>query len=291
MSFAFAALALFLIALPGILFRFNYRRLDQGSGVFLGTAVEETAYGIAIAAVIHYVLLVVLGLNDNLDYRHLLSLVAGEEEAPRGVALQALTESFWEIGAYLLVSAIIGMVLGWISRITIRFFHLDLYLEGMRFPDKWYYIFNGEDNILMELSENGGKPGWRQLRNTIKSIEGVHVTMVVQQGDQILLYGGIPIRYQLDKGKLDRIILKNPYRLPLPEVWGPDVEEIYLLDGPAPGSGVPYYPISSSLFVVNYSDVRTIGFKYFKVEIIEGQERNASEEAEITPPEASQEVE
>ena len=275
MDFALAAIIVFLIALPGVLFRYSYRRLAAGTTVTFKTVVDETALGIIFAIIVHGILIVIirlLGLRDNIDFRNLILIISGDDSENGRLALSALASNLRHACYYILASSGLGFILGFIAQKTVRIFLLDLYFDRFRFPDPWWYVFRGEEWILHDLRQSYGKAPWRHLRSALKSQIVTHATAVVQQGDKLMLYGGIIVKYYYENGTIDRIVLSGAYRLPLPEKYSDELENIYTgrtLFSDAEQrlrlAELQYFPITSDLLVIDYSDIKTLGLMYYTI--------------------------
>ena len=299
MNIALAALSLFLLALPGILFRLTYRRISPETPVRLQLVVEETAIGITFAALIHFCFLGVLGFVTGLfeglstlsldkdDFRHLLALIAGETGEAQRRALNAVAGSFWPTALYLIMAALVGGLLGLCARMAVRSFGLDLRYKWFRFPDPWYYLLSGEDAALnkaisSEAASDGGGDIVRLRRlgqipkgvkrsnilERVKEIDAVHATVIVQQGEEVLMYGGVLSKCFYSKGQLDRIVLLSSYRLPLPKTWEARHENTFKMALTPLGKRalVPeVYPISAEALVIDYVDIKTLAVRCYRL--------------------------
>lgn len=290
MNIALAALCLFLLALPGILARLTYRKLIFESPVQFQAAVEEIAFGIVFAAIIHFFLLLALSVADwglttihlpdlwkAVEYRHVLTLISGEDGEARSRVLEAVAHDFWRVVGYLILASITGAAVGRQIRIIVRKGGFDLKFHWLRFPDEWHYILAGEDAAIMRAREAATRVGTqaprrlsrKALLKQVAAVDMVHVTVVVQQGDDVTLYGGILLRHYYVSGQLDRIALLKPYRLPLPTEWNHRIDEqfdnVFNKDPSAQRPG-DLYPIKAEVLVIDYCDVKTLAVQCIELE-------------------------
>jgi hypothetical protein len=269
MNIAFPALIIALLLLPGIVFRYAYSRGSWGwtSPVSFRGVSDELAYGAVFAVVIHLISLEVAALSGHrADGRSLLAFLTGNF-GPTGEryegAIASVADHPAAIGTYFLgvvgVAAITGRASHWLVRET----NLDHRTQILRFKNEWHYLLTGE---VLSFAERGGK----------REIDGVFLSAVVDHGKEAYLYRGIVVDWSFDSdGGLENVRLRLAHRRKLDadrtvsakaaEYVGPDDR---------------YYAIRGDLFVLRYSEMKTINLDYFSL----SEDLSTTAEVVTTPP-------
>jgi len=264
MNIAFPALLILLLILPGMIFRYGYARGSWGwtSPISFRTVSDELAYSAIFAVGLHFLWLV-LGalLGYQADLAALLALLTGNfgpqgqyyEGAVRSVSDHSIALATYFISLFL-AAAIGGRSAHWF----IRWSGLDLRTQIFRFKNEWYYLLTGE---ILSFKEVSIAP---------REIDGVYLSAVVDHGRESYLYRGIVEDWSFDRdGQLDTIRLRFTHR------------RLLSADRPAPaqtetGSYVPpderYYEVRGDLFVLRYSQIKTLNLDYFSLsEVRDGE--------------------
>jgi hypothetical protein len=249
MNFAFPALVVFILTLPGIIAGYWYRKGDWPIPIYVRPIAEETAYSVIIAAMLHTpwatflhltgfhidlepVLMFLVG-SFGKDNDHLVSVVRSVTDHPSRVVI-------YFFGLYLL-----SAVTGFAAHKLVRTRGWDRKYEFLRFDNFWFYLFEGE---ILEFPDIPSAP---------QQIDGVYLSAVVQHGERSYLYRGVVEQYYFDRsGNLDRVLLALAARRDLSDDRAPDQQ--HQVEGDS-----RYYGIEGDFFVLRYSEMKTICIEYF----------------------------
>jgi hypothetical protein len=261
MSFAFPALLVFLLVLPGIILRYSYARGPWGwaSPTSLRRVSEELAYGVAFALVLHVAWLVLvrrLGFEPDVDSMFLL-LVGnfGERSEHLERVRSSVAGHYPGVAAYLVSLYAAAGVAGNLGHRAVRRLKLDHLTKTFRFDNYWYYMLTGE---VLDFRENAGEG---------RSVDGVYFSAVVDHASGSYLYRGIVSDFTFDRdGALDTVVLTDAHRRKLVD----DREE----REPPPhiGPSEPderYYEIRGDFLVLRSAEIRTVNLDYFAVTLEE----------------------
>jgi hypothetical protein len=270
MNFALPALVVFLVLLPGFLFRSLLRRAERTSLDYspFGQVVSEA---VVWSCLLHGAWLIgseqILGreLQPAVLLRLLASDPAGQTRAADSVA-----EHWNWVTAYfstlLAFSVLAPIVLRWIvtKRRWDRWQHpLSRFVRLRDAP--WYYVLTGADFT----EEN--QP------------DLIAISAVVDVAGEPMLYYGLLDDFFVDQdGVLDRLVMQQVMRRPLkadkslpPAV---PVAELHgsqtLLDR--------FYPVDGDYFVLRYSEAITLNIEYIKLKSDEGE--GSSNQAGLSEP-------
>jgi len=155
---------------------------------------------------------------------------------------------------YLIATNGAALVVGGTLHGIVRFCQLDLRWERLRFNNEWHYLFSGE--------------AWLYETDQATDIDFVFVSVVVEQGDDSILYWGLLSDYVFDRtGALDKIVLTDAQRRFLggesDRDREPSEEETQEIDLPL--SSDRYYSIRGEYFVIEYEGVQTLNVEYYQV--------------------------
>ncbi|MEO5930924.1 MAG: hypothetical protein ABIR47_13385 [Candidatus Kapaibacterium sp.] len=255
MNIAFPALVILLLALPGILLRYAYRKgLFWKSPVILGPLADEVGGGIIAALVLHALCLLVIEVCSHLtvDFESLLILLTGwpklDVRQEQGV-LYSISHYHAAVLIYFIGSNLLGVVLGYGLHWLVRVLHLDLRYSALRFSNEWHYIFWGEkrafDQKLLDI----------KLLLT-REVDITHISAVVDEGGESLLYWGILTEYHFNRaGELDLIVLEQASRrkLSADRQIGNAADEI---------EEERFYPIRGDYLTLRYTNIRNLNIQY-----------------------------
>lgn len=244
MNVAFPALLVFLIILPGFIFRHSFRLSEK-------TSIDQTPFatafvkGIVWAAFLHLPWVSIAALISHpVDYEALLMLLASpqRENALITVIAQAGKDFpliiFYFISLYL-ASALIGVIL----RQTVVSFRLDsrkLIGQFVKFDTPWYYLFSGYNEEF--------------------EVDGVVISAIVEVDKTAYLYTGLLKEYFFaPDGTLDRLILEMAMRRPLSQDKESEEEE--------PEQRYKrFYVVTGDYFVLRHSEVKTLNIEFLRIE-------------------------
>lgn len=253
MNIAFPAVFIIILVLPGIICRYWYRKGKWKHPLNVEPIAEETAKSIFLAAVLHafWVSFVQFG-NYKVDLEAVLSLLVGYQNQ---VFEQAIQSALSDPGAVLIYFAslyVASALLGYAAHCLVRNLKLDHKHRFLRFDNPWYYLFSGE---MGDFPENSDEDSAHKYNSGL-----VHVSAVMQQGDNAYLYFGQIETFEFDRqGNLDRLMLKYAVRRRLDNDRSADVQHQSPYDDPR------YYAIgkgSDDFLVIRYADIRTLNIEY-----------------------------
>jgi hypothetical protein len=261
MSFAFPALLVSLLVLPGIILRYSYARGPWGwaSPTSMRRVSEELAYGVTYALVLHAIWLVLVrGLGFQPDVESMLLLLVGNfGEGSRYLdrVLASAPGHYTGVAGYLVSLYGAAAVAGNLGHRAVRRLKLDHRTKTFRFDNYWYYMLTGE---VLDFRENAAEG---------RRVDGVYLSAVVDHGSGSYLYRGIVSDFTFDRdGALDTIVLADAHRRNLAD----DRVEA----GPPAGVGPSepderYYEIRGDFLILRYSELRTLNLDYFAVTLEE----------------------
>ena len=254
MNVAFSALLVFLLLLPGFLFRTYFKRAEKvvlDIKPFGQAAIDAFLTAIVIDLVWYALTHVLTGAR--VDFRALFTLIAGEKSAELESAIAELAADPWRPGLFFgsLYAFAIVCAFG-LRRIVMRW-RLDRrgapLANFLRFDTPWYYLFTGYDRPTPP--------------------NGVAIGAVVSLGGTAYLYTGVLVEYFLDdQGQLNRLVLASAARRPLSEDALLESDalpeaglglEAHAGEGPTEER---FYPIEGDYFVLRYSEVLTLNVRY-----------------------------
>jgi len=252
---AFSALLVFLLLLPGFLFRTYFKRAEKivlDVKPFGQAAID--AFLAAIVLDLSWYWLTVLVTGTRADFQALLALIAGEKSPRLESAIAEIAGDPWRPGLFFGSLYAFAIAAAFALRHAVTRWRLDRrgapLANFLRFDTPWYYLFTGYDRPTAP--------------------DGVAIGAVVSLGGTAYLYTGVLVEYFLDdQGQLNRLVLASAARRPLAEDAVQGYEAV-----PAEGSeeaaadeaAVPaeerFYPIEGDYFVLRYSEVLTLNVRY-----------------------------
>jgi hypothetical protein len=255
MNIAFPALIILLLILPGAIFRYAYARGSWGwsSPISFRTVSDEVAYSAIFAVGLHLIwLLLASVLEFQADFRALVALVSGNfgaqgqryERSLDAIALHPAAIVVYFISLFV-ASAASGRLAHWIVRRN----RLDLRTQTFRFKNEWHYLLTGE---MLAFKEVAIEP---------RDVSGVLLSAVIDHAKDSYLYRGIVVDWSFaTDGQPDTIRLRFTHRRKLADDRPKDVPR-------ASGEFIPpderYYEIHGDIFVMRYSELKTLNLDYF----------------------------
>lgn len=276
MNIAFPALVVTLLVLPGILFRYAYRKgFFARSPSSLSTLQDEVASGILGALILNGVAVGLVSAFSRaaIGFEALLALLAGwpPVEAGRiGGYLDAVAGHASSILTYLLCVNGAGLLSGYLIHAGVRRYHLDLRYDFLRFNNEWYYTFSGEARVFDVKQEKRSVRSIRKFLST--EIDFVFVSIVVSQEEGAVLYWGVLNDYFFDTaGRLDKIVLESAQRRSFAD------DEEKQQGETLPPADKRFYKIRGSYLVIRQQNIRTLNVGYKLIDEAEaGGEHGAS---------------
>jgi hypothetical protein len=242
---AFSALLVFLLLLPGFLFRTYFKRAEKvvlDIKPFGQAAIDAFLAALVLDLVWYWGTALVTGYR--VDFKALLTLVAGDKSANLDSAIAEVATDPWHPGIFFASLYVFAIIAGFGLRYAVTRWRLDRrgapLANFLRFDTPWYYLFTGYDRATPP--------------------DGVAIGAVVCLGSTAYLYTGVLVEYFLDdQGQLNRLVLASAARRQLSDdqasEGGADRDQPLVYEE-------RFYPIEGDYFVLRYSEVLTLNVRY-----------------------------
>lgn len=265
MNFAFPALFIFLLTLPGILLRHGYKKGVNGgwkNPFFIQSLGDEIAWSVGLASVLHFAWIPIWRhFQRPVDLKSALGLlVAGKDDMVKA-AVEKTANGLGEVALYFFSLCGIAYLLGLAAHGFVRGQGLDHRCRLFRFDNPWFYLLSGESltPVLPGRSKRWWKrkPHWWPLGSP-KKADIVKISAAVKQGNDVYLYVGKLESFEFDRiGQLDRLVLKQASRRLLSKDREP--QDGYRQDSK---EDPRFYPIETYYFVIRYVDICTLNVEF-----------------------------
>jgi hypothetical protein len=246
MNVALPTLILFVVLLPGFIFRSGLKRAER-------TSVDFSPFGRIVAEAVLWAILLHLAwitlahnaFSREFDPVVLMNLLSSLPASQAGAA-QRVGIEFAPIAAYFISLVIASYIVPMLVRSAISKYRLDRdgapFSTVFRFHDApWYYLLTGAD------FPEGQQP------------DLIFISAIVEVAKEAVLYVGILDDFYFDsEGQLDRLILQQVSRRPIAKDK-PNGES-----AAEQGKG-RFYPIDGDNFVLRYSEAITLNVQYVKL--------------------------
>jgi len=259
MSFALPAIILLLIVLPGVFFRYTYRKGYWRSPVVFDTVLNEFAASIVISLVIQLIVYSLLRtLHLTYDFSSALTFITGYYTQENYLqSVNKIADQYIHILVYFIGINSIAALMGFLLHVCVRFLFLDLRFAVFRFRNEWYYLFSGEETIIDSLKGRYSalerlfiRP--RNIRWILNSLF-VFVSVVITQGSTTYIYAGVLGDWYYDKqGMLEKIVLLWARRRNI------KYDQRGRFTSMSEYEEKRFYPIAGDQLVLDYSKVNTI---------------------------------
>lgn len=271
MNFTFQALLLFGLSLPGILFRYSYRRGLGKGPLAIGAPAEEIAFGLLFTVAIHCLVIPILPILSLLvpslpfigvpptkavDMHHALLLLSGTASPD---SIKNFAENFFYISSYFILTSLIGSGAGILLHLWVRSQRWDLTTGFFRFPNPWSYAFSEDAAAVELLKQNNQKVTAKALKSIVSEEKALCIIdALVSDYTEKMIISGIVTDYEFTKsGELDRITLCNATRrkLPIIEADGNPTDE---------NKGRIPITVGSDLFVLPYAKILNLNISFMR---------------------------
>jgi len=260
MNFAFSALVIFVLLLPGVVLNYTYSRgFWTSSPVSIQNYTDQIAQALIGAIVLHFLWGGILAqLGYTFDLASILRLLLnsyGKDDQFFEQTIQSVTCCPNQIVLYIVSSTTLAALLGYAGHWIVRSLKLDRKIDFLRFNNDWYYLLSGE---VLEFGD------LKNFQDPPPQIDGVFFSAVVQLGERDYLFRGIVADFSYDHtGQLDKIVLRFAHRRALGKDREPGqprdpADLMYERDG-------RYYPIRGDFFVLKYKDIKTANVEYITI--------------------------
>jgi hypothetical protein len=255
MNIALSSIIIFLLLLPGIVFRRFYFTEEFSKQYFKQNFFELFVSSIIPSILIHFTLSFVASfIGYQVDLEVLGQLLTSRDYPEE--AFKNIQNNISEISTYYLISLILGTLCGYTSKKVIRNFNFDSRKKIFRFKNSWHYIFSGE-------FFNFPRASFDLIEDSFETIDFVYIDALVESSEGTIIYDGILVDYELSSdGGLDNLTLKDVQRRMMKD----DIDK-------------KYYEIPGHIMVLPFETIINLNFSYYKLTEIERNENLI----EITP--------
>jgi len=246
MNLALGFLIIFIIAIPGIVFRITYLSSPYSKRNINTTAIDEIFNSLIPAFIFHSIFILILQAKGyQVDFQYIFNLLIGNNTA----------KNIDELNGYL------GGFLIYMLLITAVNFFSALLLRGLVLKFRWYKTFP---------SLGIYNKWYYKLKPTAEKEEKISVWLdvLVETRNETLLYRGFLTDFWLDKeGGIKELHMEDVRR----RVLSKDVQAVHEAvneDELAEQVDERYYYIPGELFIIE--DVKNMNITYFEEEIAGG---------------------
>ncbi|MEM5388328.1 hypothetical protein VSR68_32890 [Paraburkholderia phymatum] len=251
MNVAFPAVFLFLVVLPGFIFRQFFQRnevhtFDHApfSSVVLKALLCAAVFNAVVA-------LSVQQFGYEIEFGDVIRLLVGGASALSDLngRLAWLNMHPMAGAGYFALTSVIALVAAMAWRLAVQWLELDRAghpLAGWARGDApWYYLFSGLDHPKED------------------AIDGATVAAVVEFKEGSYLYTGVLDDYEVNAdGQLDRLLLVQAQRRKLESDREYDVDSAKYVEDKAKAR---FYPIAGDVFVLRYEEIKTLNVTYLSL--------------------------
>jgi hypothetical protein len=246
MNVALPALVIFLVLLPGFIFRARLKRAERTSLDYSPFG-QVAAEAVLWAAMIHMLWLAAAYVifEKQLDAVVLLKLVSSDSSS-QAKATETVGTHFSSIATYFVTILFGSYAMPQAIRAVISRYRLDRITSPIsplvRFHGApWYYLLTGAD---FEAS---------------KEPDMIIISAIVEIAGEAMLYTGYLDEFFVDaEGQLDRLVLQEVMRRPIkadkeaanPEAWY---------------DASRFYPVEGDYFVLRYNEAITLNIQYIQL--------------------------
>lgn len=242
MNIALPTVVLFILLIPGLLFRRFYYTEEFSKEYF-----KQTFFGTFFSAFLPSLLFhicwyfVVAYLGYNIDLSILGDLLSGQNDEN---VYRAIESNIGKITGYNFSIAIAAGLGGFLSKKVIRNYKLDRIYKLFRFQNSWHYVLKGEffdfPRASFDLEDSG-----------VEEIEFVYVDAIIDTNAGTFLYEGIFVDYELSANSgLNYITLKNTSR------------KLISINKQDDGES---YPINGHIVVLPFHQIKNINLSFYRI--------------------------
>ncbi len=243
MNFAFSALLILFLVMPGIIFFYAYRS-EHGRPAWTGTLADEVPIVLVLSTLLHAVWVCVANLIGQqlteplqVNFHAVVVLLGAQQVRDSELfdnAATAISDYPVPVFAYFVLLWCASAALGRVVKKLTEKYAWDRSITFLRWND-WYYLFNG-------YGPDGSPPS--------PNYEGSRVTAVMGE----YVYWGILVDYVIDKnGQLDSVVIDGPKRRKLGDGEKPQDD---LSSDSRPGT----HSINADYLVLKYSECTNLAF-------------------------------
>jgi len=261
MNLALVILVIFIIAIPGIVFRLNYLSSPYSKRTINTTAIDEIFNSLIPAFIFHAIFILIIDAGDRrVDFQYIYNLIIGNNTAKNIDKLNGYLPGFM---GYILLNTLANFICAWLLRQAVLKYKWYNTIPALTIYNKWYHI------LKPEAGENGSISVW--------------LDVLVETKTESILYRGFLTDFWLDKEggvrelhfeNVRRRIFKNDDTRPVDLVINGErisdtgdaeivpEESISAVDE-------RYYYIPGELFIIKYDDVKNMNITYYEESLVE----------------------
>jgi hypothetical protein len=244
MNIAFATAIIFILLIPGILFRRFYFSGEFSKQFFKSTAFELFASTSIPSILLHVIWIAGVSrfTSVSVDISTIFTLLSGQSEKNEIFkCFKEIEEDYPKIVAYNLSIWLSAIVLGLILKFLVRKLKLDRNYSLFRYNNEWHYFLTGE---ILDFPKVPGK---------YKDIKLRYLNILVSTEEGEIIYTGLLAHYFLSKdGGLESIYLSKAKRR-------------YLKDEGE--SRKSYYEMPGEFLFIPFENILNINITYYNFEI------------------------
>ena len=239
MNLALGSIILFLVLLPGIIFRSSYLSSSFSRKVIDKKPIDDIFFAILPAILFHLIWIFcintsnrsICGVRIDVDFLLKLSTNSANE------SYYPISNFVLEILLYNVSLIIVAFLLGHLSRKIVRHLKWDRTTNLFRFTNKWHYIFTGEILDFPNIPDESNE------------VDHIHLDILSDINGQMIIYSGEYLNHSLGKdGDLENIILRYPSK----KRFNNKEDE--------------FIEIPSKFFLIPYSTIKNLNVRYFAIE-------------------------
>ncbi|TSJ35923.1 hypothetical protein FO440_23675 [Mucilaginibacter corticis] len=241
MNLALGVLVIFIIAIPGIVFRLTYLSSPYSKRTINTTAIDEIFNSLIPAFIFHAIFILVIdAFGKPVDFQFIFNLLIGNATAKNIDQLNGYLGGFM---VYILVNTLVNFLAASVLRYAVLKYKWYDNLPFLAIYNRWYQILKPEPDANGRIS--------------------VWVDVLVETKTCDVLYRGFLADFWLDKdGGLSQLHFENVRRRVFEnkqitartEITEDAIEDV----------DQRYYYIPGELFIIKYEDVRNMNITYYE---------------------------
>jgi len=238
MNIALGSLILFLVLLPGIIFRSSYLSSSFSRKVFDRKPIDDVFFAVLPAVFFHFIGIILINSRDNgicevkVNVEFLMQLSTSSVKGDFNPIANFPLEIFLYNFAVILVSFLSGHLI----REIIRYCKLDRSTRMFRFTNKWHYVFSGE---LLDFPN---------IPDQSNDVDIIMLDVLSDVSGKSVIYSGQYLDHSLTMdGDLENIIIKFPSKKEFE-------------------STKDFIEIPSRFFLIPYKTIKNLNIRYFSIE-------------------------
>ncbi len=243
MNIAFGTVLIFLLFVPGIIFRRAYYYGIFAKAHSKKTPLDELMWAIVPGIILQVSWIVIVKIlfssNYTVNFHTLSYLLMGSSDSDYSAwAFASINENIGKVILYNSTLCIAAFWCGRQARLIVRRNNYDKKYLFLRFDNQWFYIVTGE---ILDFPDNDFEP---------KEVDFVQVDILTKTQKETIIYSGIIKSYYLSKeGGLESVLISGAQRKVL------NVSSTNEDDS-------AYYSIPGDFIVVPYSEILNINVRY-----------------------------